>query len=88
MKLSLGPYSGSREDANATWSTSKWTGAFTSGREMYEVSHLWYRGHYCIRYVDNLLPLGLPSSNPLPSSSGLPHDRTALRTRVRTNEDR
>lgn len=41
-----------------------------------------------IVYVDNLLPLGLPSSNPLPSSSGLPHDRTALRTRVRTNEDR
>lgn len=41
-----------------------------------------------IVYVDNLLPLGLPSSIPLPSSSGLPHDRTALRTRVRTNEDR
>lgn len=41
-----------------------------------------------IVYVDNLLPLGLPSSNPLPSSSGLPYDRTALRTRVRTNEDR
>lgn len=49
MKLSLGPYSGSREDANATWSTSKWTGAFKSGREMYEVSHLWYRSHYCMR---------------------------------------
>lgn len=41
-----------------------------------------------IVYVDNLLPLGLPSSNLLPSSSGLAHDPTALRTRVRTNEDR